>query len=89
MLCITFSLGLSRPISNNMILDEVDKDVGAASSILTFEVFFVGAMAMEMIAFDWPSKPLTIAVFALIGSFVPFAVLMVMRGNQNRPASAR
>lgn len=76
---VTFAIGFSRPISNNMILEQVDSDVGAASSVLTFEVFFVGAGAMEIIALDWPSKPIVIGIMAIIGSSIPLLALGLMR----------
>ena len=79
MFFVTFSIGFSRPISNNMILDQVDSDVGAASSVLTFEIFFIGGCAMELIALDWPSKPMVIGVLALIGATIPFVGLVIMR----------
>ena len=34
MFLITFSLGLSRPPSNNLVLEQVDRDAGSASSLL-------------------------------------------------------
>ncbi|MDC0335697.1 multidrug effflux MFS transporter [Pseudodesulfovibrio sp.] len=83
MFCITFSTGFSRPISNHMILDQVDSDVGAASSVLTFEIFFVGGAAMELIALDWPSKPMVIGVLALIGAIIPLGTLALVQ----RPVS--
>jgi len=84
MFCITLAVGFSRPVSNNMILEQVESDVGAASSVLTFEIFFVGGVAMELIALDWPSKPLVIGIFALIGATIPFVGLLFMRrGNTN------
>ena len=38
----TFFLGLSRPISNHLILEQVDQDAGTASSLLTFFFFLCG-----------------------------------------------
>lgn len=81
MFFVTFFIGFSRPISNHMILEQVDSDVGAASSVLTFEIFFVGAGAMELIALDWTSKIMVIAIFALIGTVIPAMALMAVRKN--------
>ncbi len=89
MFCITFFIGLSRPISNNMILEQVDKDIGAASSVLTFEIFFVGAMSMELIALDWPSKPMVIGSMALIGAIVPLCGLVLLRTFMRQPTVSR
>jgi len=79
MFCITFSVGFSRPVSNSMILDQVDSDVGAASGIMTFEMFFVGAMSMEFISLDWPNKPMVLGMLALVGAVIPLTTLLVMR----------
>lgn len=84
MMCITFSVGFSRPVSNNLILEQVDKDVGAASSVMTFEMFLVGAIAMEVIALEWNSKVMVLGSFALLGSIIPLIVLMIMRSHTRR-----
>ncbi|MBG0790389.1 MAG: MFS transporter [Desulfovibrionaceae bacterium] len=79
MVCITFSVGFSRPIANSMILDEVTSDVGAASGVITFEMFFVGAMSMEIISMEWAHKTVVLGVLALAGAFFPLATLALMR----------
>ncbi len=78
-LLITFSVGFSRPISNNMILDQVKSDVGAASSIMTFELFMVGAISMEIIALEWTSKVDVLGLLALAGAVVPVLGLAFLR----------
>ncbi len=82
MFAYSLFLGLGRPISNDMILEQVSKDTGAAASLLTFFNFMVGAAAMELISLDWPSKPLAIAVLGLLGNAVPLFALYRLR----RPA---
>jgi MFS transporter, DHA1 family, multidrug resistance protein len=79
MVCITFAVGFSRPIANSMILDQVSKDVGAASGVITFEMFFVGAMAMELISREWIHKVAVLGVLALAGALIPLLTLLVMR----------
>lgn len=79
MVCVTFSVGFSRPIANSMILDEVDRDVGAASSVITFEMFFVGAMSMELISLEWENKVMVLATLALAGALIPAVTLLGMR----------
>lgn len=78
MFCITFFIGVSRPISNNMCLEQVTTDIGAASSILTFTIFFIGAGSMGLIGLDWPSKPAFIGQLAVIGTLIPLILLWVM-----------
>jgi len=84
MFLITFAVGFSRPISNSMVLDQVDKDIGAASSVMTFEMFLVGGIAMEIISLDWHSKVMVLGALALIGGVVPLAGLGAMRLATNR-----
>jgi len=43
MFMVSFSLGLSRPPSNNLALEQVDRDIGSASSLLIFTYFIFGA----------------------------------------------
>ena len=62
MAAVTFFYGFNRPLSYNLILEEVDRNAGAASSFLTFSYFMVGAFAMWLIAFDWTDKVATIGI---------------------------
>lgn len=74
----TLCMGLSRPISNNMILEQVDTDVGAASSLLTFAIFTLGAFGMWLISLDWGGhKPLLIAVLEILGALPALAALRI------------
>lgn len=61
---VTFSLGLSRPPSNNLVLEQVSRNAGAASSLLVFFFFILGAFAMWMISFDWSDKVQVIGLLA-------------------------
>lgn len=62
MAVISFSFGISRPPSNNMVLEQVDRHAGAASSLLIFIYFMLGAFAMWLISLDWADKIRTIGV---------------------------
>ncbi|WP_419787412.1 multidrug effflux MFS transporter [Pseudodesulfovibrio sp.] len=79
MFCIAFSTGFSRPISNSLTLDQVDTDVGAASGILTFEIFFVAAFSMQLISLEWDSKPWVLGVLSLLGALIPFVALQMVK----------
>ena len=89
MLVMSYLLGLSRPISNNMVLEEVDKYVGAASSLLTFTIFILAAFAMQFIAFDWPNKPVVIGKLAMFGSTVPLITMWMMNYFTKKKAAGR
>ncbi|MGE4291789.1 MAG: MFS transporter, partial [Desulfovibrio sp.] len=83
----TFFLGLSRPISNNMVLEQVESDVGAASSLLTFAVFTLGACGMWLISLNWTNKPLILAILYILGALPSLAALFLLRRERNgRPA---
>ena len=79
MVFITFCVGFSRPISNSMILDQVDTDVGAAAGILTFELFLIAAVSMQLISFDWGDKPRLLGWAALVSALVPLAALQLVK----------
>ncbi|MDR3088790.1 MAG: multidrug effflux MFS transporter [Desulfobulbaceae bacterium] len=61
---LTFSFSFGRPPGNNLILEQVKKDVGAASSLMVFVYFITGALAMWIISQDWADK---IAVLGWLG----------------------
>lgn len=86
MFCITFSVGFSRPVANNLILDQVHTDVGAASSVMTFEMFMVGAISMEIIALEWSSKVVVLAFLALLGALIPTLSLLALGRREKQTA---
>jgi len=80
MFAYSLFLGLSRPISNDMILEQVTRDTGAAAALLTFCNSMCGAVAMEVISLDWVSKPAVIGLAGALGCLVPLvAVLRLQR----------
>jgi DHA1 family bicyclomycin/chloramphenicol resistance-like MFS transporter len=71
MALVSFSFGLSRPPSNNLVLEQVDQYAGAASSLLIFIYFMLGAFAMWLISLEWSDKVHTIGVLgALAGGLI-------------------
>jgi len=56
MFVISFSSGMSRPPSNNLVLEQVDRDAGTASSLLIFATMMNGAVAMWLISLNWHDK---------------------------------
>lgn len=65
MFLITFSLGLSRPPSNNLVLEQVDRDAGSASSLMIFCYFTLGAVGMWFISLEWADKISILGIIAL------------------------
>ena len=73
-------MGINRPISNHMILDTVDREAGAASSLMMFSFAIIGAGAMLFISFDWESKIAVLAWLMGAGSLVP-ALALTLRSR--------
>lgn len=65
MFVVSFSVGLSRPPSNHLILEQVERHAGAASSLLMFVYFIVGAGSMWLISQDWPDKVRVVGLLAV------------------------
>jgi DHA1 family bicyclomycin/chloramphenicol resistance-like MFS transporter len=75
MACMTFSLGLTRPPSNNFLLEQVSRDAGSAASLIMFTFFVGGAVATWFIALPWDNKVLTLALLGLAVSVMVLALL--------------
>jgi DHA1 family bicyclomycin/chloramphenicol resistance-like MFS transporter len=65
MVIVSFSFGISRPPSNNLVLEQVEQHSGAASSLMIFIYFTLGAFAMWLISLDWDNK---IHVIGILGT---------------------
>jgi len=83
MVVISFSFGLSRPPSNNLVLEQVDRHAGAASSLLIFIYFMLGAFAMWFIALGWTDKIRTIGLLGTIsgGAMLTLWLLFAKRAG--------
>lgn len=88
MLASTFFLGMSRPVSTHLVLEQVETDVGAASSVLTFSLYMSGALAMAFISLDWQAKPLVIACMAMLGGVVPLSLVLLLGRRARRNGDA-
>ena len=65
MMFVSFSLGLSRPPGNNLILAQVDRDAGAASSMIAFSFMIMGSMSMSIISLDWAEKISVLGIMSI------------------------
>jgi DHA1 family bicyclomycin/chloramphenicol resistance-like MFS transporter len=63
---LTFFLGISRPPSNNLILEQVDHGVGSASALIVFTFMTGGAMSMGLISLAWGDKIAVLGTMAVI-----------------------
>ena len=66
MFLISFSSGLSRPPSNNLVLRQVEQGAGAASSLLMFAFMTTGAVSMWFISLNWEDKVQVLGVLGVI-----------------------
>lgn len=78
MLGYTFCFGLSRPISNHMVLEQVDQNIGAAASLFTFGFSMINVVGMGAISIDGPSKTAMLGWLALVSGTVPLLPLMLL-----------
>jgi len=76
----SFSFGLSRPPSNHIVLEQVDQGVGAASSLMIFLYFTMGAFAMWFISIGWADQIRALAVFAMVSGGCVLATWLLLPG---------
>jgi DHA1 family bicyclomycin/chloramphenicol resistance-like MFS transporter len=67
-------------MSNNLVLEQVERDVGAASSLLVFVYFVSGAASMGLISLNWPNHIRVIALLA-IGSGIVILTAFQLIGH--------
>lgn len=85
MFLVTFSVGISRPPSNHLVLEQVDRYAGAASSVMVFIYFMLGAVSMGSISLDWPDKIGAIGALAAVnGSGVLLVWIFLSRNAEGR-----
>ena len=70
MFAVSFCMGISRPLCNHMVLEQVHSDIGAASSLIAFLFFYTGRYwyADGLLLPD--AKIILIATMALVGSLI-------------------
>jgi DHA1 family bicyclomycin/chloramphenicol resistance-like MFS transporter len=74
MCVVTFFCGMSRPLANHLILEQVRTDIGSASSFIVFYQFMVGALCMRIVTASWQTP---IRAFGLLALSVPIVVLAI------------
>ena len=89
MFLLTFSFSFCRPAGNNLILEQVDRDVGAASSLMVFFYFLTGALAMWFFSLDWGNKLVALGLMGLIPASSTMACWLVIRKRLRPVASGR
>jgi DHA1 family bicyclomycin/chloramphenicol resistance-like MFS transporter len=74
MCLVTFFCGMSRPLSNHLILEQVRTDIGSASSFIVFYHFMVGAVCMKIVTAPWHAPIRAFGVLALVTPVVVLAI---------------
>lgn len=74
---LSFFFGLNRPPSNNLILEQVQHDVGAASALVVFAVMTIGAAGMGIISMAWQDKILVLGVMGSIVGAITLAFWLI------------
>ena len=75
MFLVTYCLGLTRPLSHNLVLEQVSEDVGTAASLMIFVFFLIGAGTMALISLEWSSRVRVIALLAAGSGLLVLAAL--------------
>jgi MFS transporter, DHA1 family, multidrug resistance protein len=83
---LSFFFGMNRPPSNNLILEQVQRDVGAASALIIFAFMTVGAAGMGIISLAWSDKIMVLGVLGTVVGTITLAFWFRYR-NRLLPAS--
>ncbi len=84
---ISICLGVSRPLSLSLVLDQVETDVGAASSLMMFTYFSIGSLAMWAISQPWGDKIGVLATTSAASALMVLITLILFRRvGMRRPA---
>ena len=76
MFMVTFCFSFCRPGGSNLILEQVDRDAGAASSLMVFAYFLTGSMAMWLFSLEWNDKLQALSVMTC----VPVSISLILWG---------
>lgn len=75
---LTFFFAFGRPPGNNLILEQVDQDVGAASSFMVFIFFLTGACSMWFISLGWQDAVQVLGLLGLGSAAVTLAAWLTV-----------
>ncbi|OPY21823.1 MAG: bicyclomycin/multidrug efflux system [Methanomethylovorans sp. PtaU1.Bin093] len=79
MAMITYSIGISRPPSNHLVLEQVRRDAGSASSLLIFTYFTLGAAGMWLVSQNWLERIQILGTIALICGVLVLGTWLVLQ----------
>ncbi len=73
---IAFFTGMSRPVSNHLVLGFVENDIGSASSFMIFYQFIFGALCMSFSSYSWESF-FPVSMFGIMTILVALVSLFI------------
>jgi DHA1 family bicyclomycin/chloramphenicol resistance-like MFS transporter len=82
----SFFFGVSRPLVNHLVLEQVDRDIGAAASAIVCYQFLCGAAGMAIATQQWSRPFLVFGVLATACPLVTLALWPVLRARLERSA---
>lgn len=78
---LTFCFSFCRPAGNNLILEQVDRDAGAASSLMVFFYFTIGALAMWFLSFGWSDKVMMLGGMGVVSVCCTLVSWQMVKGR--------
>ncbi|QDT04129.1 Multidrug resistance protein MdtL [Rubripirellula lacrimiformis] len=69
----SFFFGLSRPLVTHLVLEQVDRDIGAASSVIVCQQFLCGACGMAISTYHWDQPFVVFGILATVSPLVTLA----------------
>ncbi len=73
---IAFFTGMSRPVSNHLVLGFVESDIGSAASFMIFYQFIFGALCMSFSSYSWKSF-FPVSIFGFMTIAVALVSLLI------------
>ena len=75
---LTFFFAFGRPPGNNLILEQVERDAGSASSLMVFVFFMTGACSMWFISLDWHDPVMVLGILGVITSAITLCSWLII-----------
>jgi MFS transporter, DHA1 family, multidrug resistance protein len=75
---VSFCCGICRPPSNHLILEQVTRDAGAASSLIAFCFMMFASAGMWLISLNWADRINVIALLAVVSGGITFFAWQVV-----------
>ncbi len=69
----TIAGSVIRPPSSNLMLEQVQEDIGSASSLMNCGFTFMSSIGMLLISFNWTNRTLVLGLMYLVLSAVSLA----------------